>query len=306
MASWLLTLPPAVLPAISCCEVPGNKPTGNMPAVLRLPGWPLAHPWCSCLHPLHPQVEAVSPAAAAGSGKWAGESQAAELTTHRLDADAVLLRTTVFGPGKSGDGRIPGGWAAQGTRATINLPCIHPSALLCSSPLAGTPSLKRPAPTALLLPCCSGCAGMLARGPRRHHCGHLLQPPEQGAHLVQRVSSIAPHARACHAPVVLELPGRCQAKLATCRSAAHLPARAAYWDAPPRCRALHSRTESPASIHPVLLGCSPGGFTLEFPGAVCPQLDLFSGELSVLLLKEPAETAGQRWIAGPPADPAQR
>lgn len=46
-----------------------------------------------------PQVEAVSPAAAAGSGKWVGESQAAELTAHRLDADAVLLRTTVFGPG---------------------------------------------------------------------------------------------------------------------------------------------------------------------------------------------------------------
>lgn len=49
-----------------------------------------------------PQVEAVSPAAAAGSGKWVGESQAAELTAHRLDADAVLLRTTVFGPGTSG------------------------------------------------------------------------------------------------------------------------------------------------------------------------------------------------------------
>ena len=162
-----------------------------------------------------PQVEAVSPAAAAGSGKWVGESQAAELTAHRLDADAVLLRTTVFGPGTSGRVvdlgacralRLPPRATGQCDeqqpacfRSLRRIHCIvagltHSQNAICRFKLRLT---RLPLP----LPCHSGRAGVLARGPRRHHCGHLLQPPEQGAHLEQRVSLPAAangHRAACH------------------------------------------------------------------------------------------------------------
>lgn len=59
--------------------------------------------------------------------------------------------------------------------------------------LLSSSSLTAPAP-ALPLPCCSGRAGVLARGTRRRGGGHSLQSHQQGTHLVQRVSL----ASGCH------------------------------------------------------------------------------------------------------------
>lgn len=121
-----------------------------------------------------PQVEAVSPAAAAGSGKWAAESQAAELTTHRLDADAVLLRTTVFGPGKSGQAAF---WAACGARSAINLSCLYPCTSLCVRPLASTPSLKsRLSPLASSSPAAAGALACWHEGPADITVGTCYSP----------------------------------------------------------------------------------------------------------------------------------
>lgn len=68
-----------VFPKLDLTGLPGDPPSMSYPV--------------ACL------VEAVAPAAAAGSAKWGGDS-AGDMHHRTADhcADAVLLRTTVYGP----------------------------------------------------------------------------------------------------------------------------------------------------------------------------------------------------------------
>jgi len=122
---------------------------------------PTTHLCAGLMYPA-PQVEAVSPAAAAGSGKWAGGSQAAELTAHGLDAEAVLLRTTVFGPGKAGGasflpllGTLYGGWC-PGTLSPAVLVFAHTGRQLYVDLVLPSPALLSPL-LATLLPFAFAC-----------------------------------------------------------------------------------------------------------------------------------------------------